>query len=157
VEEIEIKRIGYLDPDAQLLIEAALADLRERYEDDEGDGTPVAPAEFEPPHGAFLVAYVDRQPVASGAWRSHGADGAVAEIKRMYTMPAARGRSWPRSSGRPASTAAAGWSWRPADANPRRSACTWRRGTSEFPTSATTGTSRMSAPSARTWTDGISG
>jgi GNAT superfamily N-acetyltransferase len=97
VEEIEIRRTGYLDPDAQTLIKAALADLRERYEDDEGDATPVDPAEFEPPHGAFLVAYLDREPVSSGAWRSHGADGTVAEIKRMYTVPAARGRGLARA------------------------------------------------------------
>jgi GNAT superfamily N-acetyltransferase len=97
VEEIEIRRIGYLDADAQALINAALADLRERYEDDEGDGTPVDPAEFTPPHGAFFVTYLDGQPVSSGAWRSHGEDGTVAEIKRMYTMPAARGRGLARA------------------------------------------------------------
>jgi GNAT superfamily N-acetyltransferase len=95
VEKIEIRRIGYLDPDAQLLIKAALADLRERYKDDEGDATPVDPAEFEAPHGAFLVAYLDRQPVACGAWRSRREDDA--EIKRMYTQPAARGRGLARA------------------------------------------------------------
>jgi GNAT superfamily N-acetyltransferase len=97
VEKIEIRRVGYLDPDAQLLIKAALADLRERYEDDEGDATPVDAADFEPPHGAFLVTYLDQQPVSSGAWRSHGEDGTVAEIKRMYTLPAARGQGLARA------------------------------------------------------------
>lgn len=97
MEMIEIRRVGYLEPDAQVLIKAALADLAERYEDEEGDATPVEPADFEPPRGAFLVAYLDRQPVASGAWRSHGEDGAVAEVKRMYTAPAARGRGLARA------------------------------------------------------------
>jgi GNAT superfamily N-acetyltransferase len=94
---IEIRRAGYLAPDAQRLISAALADLAERYGDGEGDATPVDPAQFEPPHGAFFVAYLDGVPVAAGAWRSHGDDGTVAEIKRMYTAPAARGRGLARA------------------------------------------------------------
>jgi GNAT superfamily N-acetyltransferase len=96
VEEIEIRRTSYLAPDAQILVRAALADLGERYGDDEGDATPVEPAEFEPPRGAFFVAYLSGRPVACGAWRSHGAGGAIAEIKRMYTAPAARGRGLAR-------------------------------------------------------------
>jgi GNAT superfamily N-acetyltransferase len=30
--------------------------------------------------------------VGCGGWRSHGDDGAVAELKRMYTVRSARGR-----------------------------------------------------------------
>jgi GNAT superfamily N-acetyltransferase len=97
VEEIEIRRTGYLAPVAQVLIKAALADLGERYGGGEGDGTPVEPAQFEPPDGAFFVAYLDTRPVACGAWRSHGGDGTTAEIKRMYTVPAARGRGLARA------------------------------------------------------------
>jgi GNAT superfamily N-acetyltransferase len=97
VEKIDIRRVGYLDPDAQALVAAALADLRERYDDGEGDGTPIDPADFAPPHGAFFVAYLDGEPVASGAWRGHGADGTIAEIKRMYTAPVARGRGIARA------------------------------------------------------------
>jgi GNAT superfamily N-acetyltransferase len=105
VKEIEIRRTGYLAPDAQVLIKAALADLGERYGGGEGDGTPVEPAQFEPPDGAFFVAYLvvgtgevagDR-PVACGAWRSHDGDRTTAEIKRMYTVPAARGRGLARA------------------------------------------------------------
>jgi GNAT superfamily N-acetyltransferase len=96
VEKIDIRPVGYLDPDAQALVAAALADLRGRY-GDEGDGTPVDPADFEPPHGGFFVAYLDGEPVASGAWRRHGTDGNTAEIKRMYTAPAARGRGIARA------------------------------------------------------------
>jgi GNAT superfamily N-acetyltransferase len=97
VEEIEIRRTSYLGPDAQVLIKAALADLGERYGDSEGDGTPVEPAEFEPPDGAFFVAYLDGKAAACGAWRSHGDGGTVAEIKRMYTAPWARGRGLARA------------------------------------------------------------
>ncbi|MPZ27244.1 MAG: GNAT family N-acetyltransferase [Micromonosporaceae bacterium] len=76
---------------AQALVAAALAELGERYGGD-GDETPVSPADFEPPAGAFLVAYLSGDAVGCGGWRSHGDGGAVAELKRMYTAPAARGR-----------------------------------------------------------------
>jgi GNAT superfamily N-acetyltransferase len=76
---------------AQALIEAAMADLGERYEGD-GDGTPVSASDFEPPGGAFLVAYLDGEAVACGGWRSFDDGGTVAELKRMYTTPDARCR-----------------------------------------------------------------
>ncbi|MGN9911569.1 GNAT family N-acetyltransferase [Phytohabitans sp. LJ34] len=97
MEKIDIRPVGYLDPDAQALVAAALADLRERYDDGDGDATPIDPTDFDPPHGAFLVAYLDGEPVASGAWRGHGTDGTTAEVKRMYTAPAARGRGIARA------------------------------------------------------------
>jgi GNAT superfamily N-acetyltransferase len=74
---------------AQALVAAAMSDLGERYEG-EGDETPVSPADFEPPAGAFLVAYLADEPVACAGWRSHGGNGTVAELKRMFTLPAAR-------------------------------------------------------------------
>ena len=40
--------------------------------------------------GAFFVAYIDGQPVGCGAVRR--IEPTVAEIKRMYVAPAARGR-----------------------------------------------------------------
>jgi GNAT superfamily N-acetyltransferase len=90
---VEIRRVRYDAIVAQALLAAALADLQERYEDSEGDGTPINAADFEPPAGAFFVAYLDGEPVACGGWRGYGgADGTVAELKRMYTMPEARGR-----------------------------------------------------------------
>ena len=51
---------------------------------------------FEPPRGAFFVAYRDGVPVATGAWRLRDDVGAfgtrrTAEVKRMYVAPAARG------------------------------------------------------------------
>jgi GNAT superfamily N-acetyltransferase len=97
VETIEIRLTPYLAPDAQLLVKAAMADLAGRYDDGEGDATPVQPADFDPPDGSFFVAYLASEPVACGAWRSHGEDGAIAEIKRMYTAPEARGRGLARA------------------------------------------------------------
>ncbi|GGK28362.1 N-acetyltransferase [Pilimelia terevasa] len=92
MSELTIVALPYLHPDAQLLIEATMADLGRRYEG-EGDATPVDPGEFEAPRGAFLVGYLDWTPVASAGWRSRGAD---AELKRMYTAEAARGRGLAR-------------------------------------------------------------
>ncbi|HEY8471300.1 MAG TPA: GNAT family N-acetyltransferase [Natronosporangium sp.] len=76
---------------AQALVAAAMDDLRSRY-GGEGDETPVSASDFEPPNGAFLVAYLDGEPVACAGWRSHGTDGKTAELKRMFTLPAARRR-----------------------------------------------------------------
>jgi len=96
VTELIISVARYTDPDAQLLIKATLQDMGERYGNPEGDATPVDPAEFDAPHGTFLVGYLDGEPVCCGAWRSHGDDGTVAELKRMYTSPAVRGRGLAR-------------------------------------------------------------
>lgn len=88
---VEIRRVRYDAMVSQALVAAALADLRERY-GGEGDGTPVSAGDFQPPAGAFLVAYLEGEPVACAGWRSHGVDGTIAELKRMFTLPAARGR-----------------------------------------------------------------
>jgi len=88
---VEIRRVRYDAMVSQALVAAAMSDLQERYEGD-GDGTPVDEADFEPPAGAFLVAYLDEEPVACAGWRSHGGSDTVAELKRMYTLPAARRR-----------------------------------------------------------------
>lgn len=89
--DVEFKQLPYHDPVAQGLIAELMVDLSERY-GGSGDDTPVHPDEFEPPAGAFLVAYRAGEPVACGAWRTYAEDATVAEIKRMYVVPAARGQ-----------------------------------------------------------------
>ncbi|MCM0677323.1 GNAT family N-acetyltransferase [Micromonospora phytophila] len=96
MSEIEIHVERFDSPVAQRLIRAALADLGVRY-GGSGDETPVEAGEFEPPAGAFLVALLDGEPVGCGGWRSHGDAGDTAELKRMYTAPAARGRGVARA------------------------------------------------------------
>ena len=86
--DIEIRAVAFDSAVAQGLVTAALADLGERY-GGSGDDTPVSAADFEPPRGTFLVAYADGEPVGCGAWRRHGD---AAELKRMFTTHAARGR-----------------------------------------------------------------
>lgn len=86
--DIEIRPAAFDSEVARALVTAALADLGQRY-GGSGDDTPVSAADFEPPRGVFLVAYADGEPVGCGAWRRHGD---AAELKRMFTAPAARGR-----------------------------------------------------------------
>jgi GNAT superfamily N-acetyltransferase len=68
------------------LIAALLADLMDRYGVEDLDEP--APVDLAPPGGVFLVACTDTGPVGCGGIRSH-AEG-VAELKRMYVVPAAR-------------------------------------------------------------------
>ena len=86
--EIEIRPARFADPAVQALVKEALADLGERY-GSSGDDTLVALTDFDPPGGAFFVAYDGERPVGCGGWRVHGED---AELKRMYTAPAVRGK-----------------------------------------------------------------
>ncbi|MEV1287278.1 GNAT family N-acetyltransferase [Micromonospora sp. NPDC049679] len=96
MSDIEIRVVRFDSPVAQQLVVAAMADLGERY-GGSGDDTPVDAADFEPPAGTFLVAYLAGEPVGCAGWRSHGDSGEVAELKRMYTAPAVRGRGVARS------------------------------------------------------------
>ena len=50
----------------------------------------VAASEMAPPGGAFVVVYEDGEPVAGGGLRR--LEDGVAEIKRMFVLPPARGR-----------------------------------------------------------------
>lgn len=96
MSEIDIRPTPYDSPVARQLVTAALADLGGRY-GGSGDETPVDPADFVPPAGSFLVAYLGGEPVGCGGWRSHGDAGDTAELKRMYTDPAVRGRGVARA------------------------------------------------------------
>lgn len=89
---IEISVTGYDDPVSQAIIADALADLGVRYGSSSGDDTPIDASEFTPPGGRFLVAWADGVPAGCGGWRTLAGDETVAEIKRMYTAPAWRGR-----------------------------------------------------------------
>jgi GNAT superfamily N-acetyltransferase len=88
---VQIKQVGYDDPDASKLISEVQQEYVVRYGGP--DGTPIDAAQFTPPAGLFLVGYTGGEPVACGGWRTHGTD---AEIKRMYVTPAARHRGLAR-------------------------------------------------------------
>jgi uracil-DNA glycosylase len=91
---MRIEAVAYDHQDAVALIDELQAEYVRRYGGT--DATPVEPAEFAPPRGLFLVAYVDGAPAACGGWRAHDSDepdfrDGDAEIKRMYVVPLARG------------------------------------------------------------------
>jgi GNAT superfamily N-acetyltransferase len=94
VDEIKIREARFDEPAVQRLIAEAMAELSRRY-GGTGDDTPVAATDFAPPAGAFVVAYTgsaagsDEVLLGCAGWRAHGED---AELKRMFTVPAARGR-----------------------------------------------------------------
>jgi GNAT superfamily N-acetyltransferase len=69
-----------------------VAEMFTLYGPIDGPGMPSAtPADFAPPHGAFLVGFdEDGAPVCAGGVKR--LDDATAEIKRMYVVPSARGR-----------------------------------------------------------------
>jgi GNAT superfamily N-acetyltransferase len=98
--DLRIDRVGYDHPDAVTLIAEIQQELVMRYgTPDEG---PAEAAMFEPPRGAFFIAYDGGRAIASGAWRLRtdvDALGTVstAEIKRMYVVPRARGRGFART------------------------------------------------------------
>jgi len=91
VTQFDIRMTRYGSRVATELTTAALADLSERY-GGEGDSTPIQPGEFDPPEGAFLVAYVDHVPAGCAGYRTLAEDETTAELKRMYVAPQARGR-----------------------------------------------------------------
>jgi GNAT superfamily N-acetyltransferase len=73
------------------LLVAYIADAATRIGEWDETRTPATtPEAMSPPHGAFLVAYREGEPVGcAGLLRL---DGATGEVKRMYVAPSARGR-----------------------------------------------------------------
>lgn len=117
----DIRPVAYHHPDAQRLIQEVQQEYVIRYGGP--DETPVDDAEFSPPLGRFFVLYDDGgAPAAMGGWRMLDADAvavpagpapAVAELKRMYVVPARRGRGYARAMlshlETTATVAGAGW------------------------------------------------
>jgi GNAT superfamily N-acetyltransferase len=90
---MRVEQVALTHPDAVRLIEEVQAEYRVRYGGP--DRTPIDPSYFAAPHGAFVVAYRDGDPVAMGGWRfrpdvSRLGSERAAEVKRMYVAPVAR-------------------------------------------------------------------
>lgn len=89
---VEIVAVPLADPVASRLVDELLDDLNERYGEEEDGGAgwraEVTPEKVAPPHGVFLVALVDGEPVGCGALKRM--DDTTGEIKRMFVS--ARGR-----------------------------------------------------------------
>lgn len=90
---LEVRRLPITHPDAALLVEQVQQEYVARYGG--RDETPIDPAYFEEPMGAFFVGYLDGVPVVTGAWRRRtdvvvGGSSLTAEVKRMYVAPGGR-------------------------------------------------------------------
>src|SRR4051812_44037652 len=92
VSDLDLRAEPYDGPAAQQLTEEVQQEYVARY--GEPDATPVHASEFAPPDGRFLVGYLDTTAVAMGGVRRIDAD--TVEIKRMYVVPACRGRGLSR-------------------------------------------------------------
>jgi GNAT superfamily N-acetyltransferase len=90
--ELVVEVRPYDDPDVVRLVAEVQAEYVVRY------GGPDAAAvdldEFAPPRGLFLVGLLGGVASVTGGWRL--TEPGAAEIKRMYVVPAARGRGLAR-------------------------------------------------------------
>ena len=88
--------------EARALERACSEDIRIRYGGDEPE-EPLDAAPFDPPTGAFVVAYLevdggDLLPVGCGGIRRvEGVEPPTCELKRMFVAPEARGRGIARA------------------------------------------------------------
>jgi GNAT superfamily N-acetyltransferase len=92
VSEIKIRRADLSEPAVRRLVGELLSELSERY-GGTGDDTPIGETDFTPPNGMFFVLDDGERLLGCAGWRRHGPD---AELKRMYTVQAARGRGLAR-------------------------------------------------------------
>ena len=91
--EVRLEQVPITHPDSLRLIDEVQAEYHRRYGGP--DRTPLEPAYFEAPEGAFFVGYLDDVPVVMGGWRFRPdvprlESQRAAEVKRMYVAPAAR-------------------------------------------------------------------
>jgi GNAT superfamily N-acetyltransferase len=114
--EFRLEPVPYEHPDVATLEQAAQQFYVQIY--GSPDETPFTTADFTPPHGAFLVGYLDEQAVAMGGWRfrTPGVPQVArrpAEIRRMFVRECVRGRGFARLvlAALEASAAAAGADW----------------------------------------------
>lgn len=92
MSDLDLREEPYDGPSAQMLIAQVQQEYVVRYGGP--DTAPVDPAEFAPPGGRFVVGYIDVEPVVMGGVRS--LDDETVEIKRMFVVPAFRGRGLAR-------------------------------------------------------------
>jgi DNA-binding MarR family transcriptional regulator/GNAT superfamily N-acetyltransferase len=88
---VAIRTVDPAGPDAKRCLRAYFAELSRRSDApfDPTKGTSAEPHELRPPAGAFLVAYLNAEPVGCGAVKHH--PGEPSDIKRMWVAETVRG------------------------------------------------------------------
>jgi putative acetyltransferase len=87
---IEIRPEPFGSPVTQPMADAQQAELTERHHGSPGSGAMPDPGYFEPPDGTFLVVWVDGK--AAGCGGVGRLDRQIGELRRMYVLPAHRGK-----------------------------------------------------------------
>ncbi len=90
--EIEFRIADPAEEPARSLLAAMTVELDQLYSKVPGslDSIPATPEQMSPPSGSFLLALAAGKPIACGGIKR--IDASIAEIKRMYVVPAERGR-----------------------------------------------------------------
>lgn len=92
---LELRPLPYDHPDAVELTERAQRYYVEVYGGRDED--PLTAAELSPPHGGFVVGYLDGAPVAMGGWLftdSSPRPDRVVQLRRMYVDERLRRRGY---------------------------------------------------------------
>ena len=92
---IEIRPEPFGGPVTQPMADAQQAELTERHHGSPGSGAMPSPEYFQPPDGTFLVAFEDGQPIGCGGVGRLAET--VGELRRMYVLPAHRGKGLGRA------------------------------------------------------------
>ena len=88
---VEVAPADPASPAAQACLAAYFAEIDERFEHgwDQSVGIFLEPADMAPPRGLILLARLDGEAVGCGVLWHHG--GGIADAKRMWVAPRARG------------------------------------------------------------------
>ena len=92
---LEIRPEPFGTPLTQGMADAQQAELTERHHGSPGSGAMPSPEYFQPPDGAFLVAFEDGEAIACGG--AGHLDETTGELRRMYVLPAHRGKGLGRA------------------------------------------------------------
>ena len=114
---VRMEQVPWDDPDVQRLTEAQQVEVRARYDGKDEPGTHPSAADVSV---VVLARDDDGTPLGCGALRALG-DG-VAEVKRMYVVPAGRGRGVSRAvlGALEAAARANGWTTLRLETGPRQ-------------------------------------